>query len=112
VLFLWEQQERRFSIEAASGCAVVKKEMAALSGHNNLYANKLFLHRPPPEHGRANIFDLFARSGQTNIANYSNGKWDFTDKKHMVSVQDLVQFLQDQHFQGIPGRDGRDGISL
>ena len=78
--------------------------MAALSGHNSLYLNKLFLRRPPPEQGRANVFDLFARS--SDIANYSNGRWDFSDKKHLVSVQDLVQFLNDQHFQGIPGRDG------
>jgi hypothetical protein len=85
--------------------------MASLSGHNNLYASKLILRKPPPEHGRANVFDLFVRSPEA-YASYSNGKWDYVDKKHLVSVQDLVQFVQDQHFQGIPGRDGRDGIFL
>ena len=76
--------------------------MAALSGHNSLYLTKLVLKKPAPEKGRANVFDLFLRSG--NVAKYENGSWD--NPRHLVSVRDLLRFAQDHHFQGIPGRDG------
>ena len=76
--------------------------MAALSGHNSLYLRKLVLKKPAPEKGRADVFKLFLRS--SSIARYENGSWDFSDK--LVSVKDLLQFAQDHHFQGIPGRDG------
>ena len=76
--------------------------MAALSGHNSLYLTKLVWKKPAPEKGRADVFKLFLRSD--NVAQYRNGTWDFSDK--LVSVKDLLQFAQDHHFQGIPGRDG------
>ena len=76
--------------------------MASLSGHNSLYLSKLVLKKPAPEKGRADVFDLFLRS--SSVARYANGSWD--NPQSLVSVKDLLQFAQDHHFQGIPGRDG------
>jgi hypothetical protein len=77
--------------------------MAALSGHNNIFAKKIYAKqyflRP-----KTNLLDFL-----TQKATYVNGRWDFPDR--VVTVRDLIQFVADNRIQGIPGRDGFNGYS-
>jgi hypothetical protein len=77
--------------------------MAAISGHNNVFAKSVYARRyfiRP----KTDLLDFL-----TQKASYVNGSWDSPEK--VVTVRDLVQFVADNRIQGIPGRDGFNGYS-